>query len=425
TSSEPEIETAAAKSSNTANEGNVVNQTEVSNSSQISDTSSELETTAAKPSNTADEVKIPEEIEQELNKNAENMNKLFKSNIKDATDQIDNEFGALSSVEKDGVTGRAKSQKSILAKLEKKFKDGKLKSTSTEACTDAIGDAYGTRVQIKSLSTERSKEIIEDCLSGSDITYEQFIKYMNGDTLNLDDASITALNEMKGTIIDLLKEEQTQEVVDQLVDAIGNGRLTITELNNYGDDISSYFTNAQLQEIADAYYIQTGEKLTLVTADDFTNGSGTKFDMNSSSDYTVNIDTSKAVKDSGYATSQMNTQQLLKDGTTGNGELQIRGSALNEFADAEHIPYDIKSGKITDIDTKYSDVYGTIKSMIEDGTYDNYNQYIVDTYQHLRLQELGIETVKPDITSYVSDLSEETASLLSMEGLISISKRGH
>ncbi|MCD7740427.1 MAG: hypothetical protein LUH11_03665, partial [Candidatus Gastranaerophilales bacterium] len=235
-----------------------------------------------------------------------------------------------------------------------------------------------------------------------------------------------ALSEMKSTIIDLLKEEQTQEAVDRLVDAISSGRLTITELNNYGDDISSYFTNTQLQQIADAYYNKTGTSLTLVTADDFTEGSGTKIDLTGSSDYTANIDTSKALKDSGYATSQMNLKQSLNNDTIiGNGELQIRGSALNEFADAEHIPYDIKSGKITDADTKYSDIFGIITEMEDNGTYDIYNQYIVDTYKHLRLKELGIETVKPDITKYVSELNlpDGATDLLSMEGLIKISKR--
>ena len=370
------------------------------------------------------EPKLPTEIETELSKQADDLNKLFKSNIDEAKLQIKNEFDDLDSVQT--ITGRAKGTDSIFEKLAKKFNKGKLSSTSTADCIDAIGDAYGTRIQIKSLSTEDAKEIIEDCLYGYDISYDQFIKYMNGDNSTLDEAGIATLNEIKGTIIDILKEKQTQEVVDQLVDAIGNGRLTITELNNYGDEISSYFTNFQLQEIADAYYIQTGERLKLVTYDDFTNGSGTKVTLESSSDYTIELDTDGAIKDSGYASSQMNTKQKLSDGTVGNGELQIRGTQLNEFADAEHIPYDIRTGKITASDTKYSDVYDIISSM-KPKTYSKYNNFLKDTYQYLRLKELGIETKMPDITTYFNskELSQDAIKLLDMQGLINISKRGH
>ncbi len=389
-----------------------------------SQTGNDTLTTIDTAAKTSTEAKLPSEIETELSKQADDLNKLFKSNIDEAKLQIKNEFDDLDSVQT--ITGRAKGTDSIFEKLAKKFNKGKLSSTSTADCIDAIGDAYGTRIQIKSLSTEDAKEIIEDCLYGYDISYDQFIKYMNGDNSTLDEAGIATLNEIKGTIIDILKEKQTQEVVDQLVDAIGNGRLTITELNNYGDEISSYFTNFQLQEIADAYYIQTGERLKLVTYDDFTNGSGTKVDLNSTSEYTVKLDTNGAIKESGYASSQMNTKQKLSDGTIGNGELQIRGTQLNEFADAEHIPYDIRTGKITASNTKYSDVYSIIKGM-EPETYSKYNSFLTDIYQYLRLKELGIQTNMPDITTYFdsNELSQEAMKLLDMQGLINISQRGH
>ncbi|MCD7739938.1 MAG: hypothetical protein LUH11_01120, partial [Candidatus Gastranaerophilales bacterium] len=168
------------------------NASEASNNSQLPDsTETKLPSVASSKQDTG-EIQIPDEIAAELKKQAEDLNGEFKANINEATGQIEKEFGSLSSVEEKGITGRAKGEDSILAKLEKKFENQKLTDTSKEACTDAIGDAYGTRVQLKSLSTERSKEIIEDCLSGSDITYEQFIQYMNGDTLNLDDAGISA-----------------------------------------------------------------------------------------------------------------------------------------------------------------------------------------------------------------------------------------
>lgn len=361
---------------------------------------------------------------EELSSQADELNKIYEENIQTARSQIKDEFGDLESVQE--VSGRAKGEDSIFAKLAKKFSKGKLETTSQADCMDAIGDAYGTRIQMKSIDVAESKELIEDCLYGYDISYDQFIKYMNGDTSTLDSAGIETLKEIKGTIIDLLKEKQTQEVVDQLVDAIGSNRLVITELNNYGDDISSYFTNAQIQEIADAYYIQTGESLKIVSYDDFTNGAGTKFDLNSSTDYTVNLETKGAIKDSGYASSQMNTKQKLADGSLGNGELQIRGVDLNKFADAEHIPYDIRTGKIKVDDPKYADVFKIIKGMTED-TYKKYNQFLTDTYHALRLKELGIETNIPKMSEIFTtdEISSEAMKLLDMDGLISVSQRGH
>lgn len=367
---------------------------------------------------------IATEVKEQLEQQSQELSAFYKSHLNEAQSQIDGEFGALDSVE--AISNRAKSEDSILDKLISKFQKNKLTTTTTDACSDAIGDAYGSRIQLKSLSSEESKSIIEDCLYGYDISYEQFVKYLNGDTSGIDDAGIATINEIKGTIIDLLKEQQTQEVVDQLVDAIGNGRFTITELNNYGDDLSSYFTNKQLQEIADAYYVQTGERLKIVTCEDLSNASGAKFDLSESFDYTVNGTTDGAIKDSGYASSQMNTKIPMSDGTIGNGELQIRGVDLNTFADAEHIPYDIRQGKIKSDDANYADIYNTIKSMTKD-TYNKYNQYLTDTYRYLRLRELGININQPQISDVFSngEIPQEALKLIDMQGLIEVSQRAH
>lgn len=358
----------------------------------------------------------------ELSDRADELNKMYKQNIQTAKSQIEDEFGDLGSVET--VSGRAKGEDSIFEKLAKKYSKGKLKSTSKADCLEAIGDAYGTRIQMKSLSIEDSKKLIENYLSEYDISYEQFVKYMNKDVSSLDSASIATLDEIQDSILNMLKKEQSQEVVNQLVDGIKNDRIIITELNNYGDRVSSYFTDDQLQEIAEAYYNKTGESLRIVSLEDFSKSKGCKIGMDDITEYTIN--SSDAVKDSGYASSQMNTKQILADGSYGNGELQIRGIDLNKFADVEHIPYDIKSGKIKIDDPKYSDICKIIKDMPE-ATYNKYNQFLTDTYHSLRLKELGIESTLPDISKVFStdELSTEAMKLLDMQGLISVSKRGH
>ena len=118
----------------------------------------------------------------------------------------------------------------------------------------------------------------------------------------------------------------------------------------------------------------------------------------------------------------MNTQHPFEDGTTGNGELQIRGTEVNDFADVEHIPYDIRQKKIIASDTEYAPVYNLIKGLSDDA-YKSYNTYLTKVYNWLRLKELGIETSEPVIKEIMSGygLSDEALELLSREGLINFS----
>ncbi len=194
----------------------------------------------------------------------------------------------------------------------------------------------------------------------------------------------------------------------------------ITELNNYGDEISSYFTKKQLNQIADAYFKKTGEKLTIVTKFDDSLAEFHENVMVGKGKYeSVNAiwDTKGAIKDSGYASSQMNTLSIENEsGNLIKGELQIRGIELNEFADAEHIPYDIRSGKIVASDTKYSEIFNLIKNMDSD-TYNLYNNYLTKTYDWYRLEELGIKTAKPTMCQELINALGEKMSLLTDEGL--------
>lgn len=365
-----------------------------------------------------------------LSSQASKLNKEYSLHIDEAKAQVESVFNGDNSVQT--ISGRAKSEDSILSKLISKFDKGKLASTADDACFNAIGDGYGTRLQLKNLSTEETKNIIEDCLYGYDISYEQFIKYMDGgDTSTLSEAGIATIKEIKSTVIDLLKEQQTQEAVDSLCENIISGKFTITELNNYGNDISSYFTQTQLEQISAAYQqANPGQKLDIVTQlDTYNVGKTASVDVDDSGVTTVITDKSTitnkgATKDSGYTSSQMNTKHNFEDGSVGLGELQIRGTEVNQFADVEHIPYDIRQGKITASDTKYKEIYDVIKDMSDD-TYTAYNSYLKDVYNYLRLKELGIETTEPMLESVLkgSGLSEEAINLLSREGLTKIATK--
>lgn len=382
--------------------------------------------------------KVDKKTIAELSDQAQKINSKYESKIDEATQQVKDVFG------KDNpeniITGRAKSENSIFAKLVNKFEKNQISSSADDVCFDAIGDGLGTRVQIKSLSNNEAKEIIENALDGSGISYNDFIKYLDGDTSGLDNTALDYLKKSGTFILDELKEKQTEGVLKNLIQGIEDGSITITELNNYGDEISSYFTFSQLQKIADSYNkVNPGQKLDIVTWLDETNiqpSPNIKYGNNNETitdtkTKLVETDTAKyttkgAKKDSGYTSSQMNTVHKFEDGTTGLGELQIRGQEVNNFADIEHIPYDIRKGKITAGDTKYAKIYDTIKSMT-DSTYESYNTYLTKVYNWLRLKELGIETTEPVLKNILvnSNLSDEALEMLSREGLTAISNAAH
>ncbi len=337
------------------------------------------------------------------------------------------------------ITARTKGIQSTLNKLITKFENDKLeindikiditKASTQEieqACKNAIGDSFGTRIQLESIKENEAQEIITNCLKNTKLTYEEFIAYMQGKGAPEGVDNIDAIAKYT---IDTLKEKQTQKTVERLISAIEHNDIHITELNNYGSDLSSYFTASQLHEIAQAYNKQTGEKLTIVTKLDIYDGKGAIITKDGFEDDFAIYKTEEAQKDSGYTSTQMNVTHKFNDGQEGNGELQIRGTFVNEFGDIEHIPYDIRKGKITAKDTEYSEIYNTIKNM-SDESYKLYNQYLSKTYDYLRLQELGIKTEKPKLegifkTKSGQIISDSDIQALSMEGLSKLSKKIH
>lgn len=349
---------------------------------------------------------LNEEIKTELTSNAQQIKVNTEKHLDEAKRQITDVFGDAETVKNGGeITARAKGEDSILAKLSKKYKNNKLKTTDLADSERAIGDAYGSRIQLKSVGSEEAKSIIEKGLDGTDVSYADFVNYIQGNKGVLTAAQIEELDAVSSSVLDSLKEAQTGEIVDLLVKGIDDGSITITELNNYGDDISSYFTKAQNQRIADAYAAKNpGKKLDVVTQINkdsenalleplFDNETGELTGYVKNTDSAV-YKSKGATKDSGYASSQMNVVHEFKDGTTGLGELQIRGTELNSLADAEHIPYDIRMGKVDAKTTKYPEIYNTIKTMSKE-SYEQYNEYLRNCYKSIRLNELGVKTEIP------------------------------
>ena len=375
----------------------------------------------------------------DLSKKSEALAAKFDTQLDEATEQINKAFADKTDIEI--ITARAKSQKSTFSKLAKKNLEKGKELSTMEDCYDAIGDALGIRIQMKSVSQANATEIVEDTLKqkGINASFDDFVRFLQGDT-GLSDETTKALTGVSDEILNALKTKQMQSAVDQLVEGIRTGNIRITELNNYGDNITSYFTEKQIQEIVDAYDYAVSKKI--ISADEtFEIVSQTRPLKDSKvlesgeqiwpskaqegKNLKITQKTDGAVKDSGYTSGQMNTQHTLNNGTVANGELQIRGTEVNAFADVEHIPYDIRTGKIAANDTKYSEIYELIKNM-EKGNYESYNKYLGDVYKILRMKELGLldESVAlPSISSYIKKgVSDEDLAKLDINGLFQIAK---
>ena len=395
------------------------------------------------PANKFADKDVPTEVNQQLSSNAVKLNETYSEHISEVEAETKQRFSGLKTVEDKNITARAKGDESTFNKLADKFKKGKLKSTNFEDCSDKIGDAYGTRIQMNSVDSKVAKTEITKALDGSDITYEQFVdhltnvrydseteqfvNYRTGETV--DQVTAQKIESIKAPVLDSVKEKQSQEVVSRLVDLINNADENeppiITELNNYGSSVSSYFTDAQLEKIAIAYEAKYHKKLDIVTKLDQSRLPEGECNVSEDGTNTLTVEndyakyTDKgATKDSGYTSSQMNTKHKLSDGSVGNGELQVRGTEVNAFADVEHIPYDIRKGKITADNTEYSSIYKIIDGM-DDTTYSAYNKYLTAVYESLRLNELGIPCEEPKIESFLdkSKFSNDEPNLLSRSGL--------
>ncbi|MBR1976773.1 hypothetical protein IKA15_00665 [bacterium] len=300
---------------------------------------------------------------------------------------------------------RPKGESSVLAKLKSKYEAGKLTLVGSDEqiyikAKKAIGDAYGARLQLPSLSSDELASSLQKFGYTSSGASDEFMvviqKVSKGEPL-----AYSELGYLK--VLDDLKEKQNKPIFDALCTEIENG-LEITELNNYGNKISSYFTDSQVQQIRDIYYNKRGKNLTTVTlnADNFRTQQYNKaldelqiLAMQNGEDITsitsddiakyIDVSSKGAVKGSGYTSAQMNITQ----GDDMFSEFQIRGIEINKFGDVEHIPYDIRQGKITAKNVEYADIYNLFIDM-SDTSFDYYNTYLSKVYEYLRLKELGI-----------------------------------
>ena len=169
---------------------------------------------------------------------------------------------------------------------------------------------------------------------------------------------------------------------------------SIARVSNYvAKDGIPYFSEAQLADLKQ-FAANHGVKLKINLRIDPSDPNFSKVDENYKP-------TTKS-QPSGYTALQANF--TTKDGKT--IEWQFRGDKVNEFAEGEHIPYDLRTGKDIIGEHKELEVlYNPLIEMLseknmEKDTYKEYNRYLGDYYTHLRKLELGFDSVEPKLEDY-------------------------
>lgn len=178
--------------------------------------------------------------------------------------------------------------------------------------------------------------------------------------------------------------------------AKGTG-LSIARLSNYmGQDGIPYLSERQLADLK-WYAERRGVKLDYAVRADETDPMFAKMNQEA---YDAKNPTK--IRKSGYTALQINFK--LPSGQI--FEWQFRGDKVNIFAEAEHVPYDLRTGK--DIIAAHPELEPLYKPMekllspstMSDPQFKKYNQYLTDYYKHLRKLELGFDSVEPKLSDY-------------------------
>lgn len=194
-------------------------------------------------------------------------------------------------------------------------------------------------------------------------------------------------------------ELQSEPAVESLKSEIlkqeqNNNHLVTARISNYvSPDGIPYLSENQLANLKQ-FAANHGVKLKINLRIDPSDPNFSKIDENYKP-------TTKS-QPSGYTALQVNF--ITKDGKI--IEWQFRGDKVNEFAEGEHIPYDLRTGKnIIGEHKELEELYNPFIDMLSEKnmnkeTYKEYNRYLSDYYTHLRKLELGFDSVEPKLEDY-------------------------
>ena len=228
--------------------------------------------------------------------------------------------------------------------------------------------------------------------------------------------------DMKGAMT-RAAELQSQPAVEKIKEIIlanenGDNSISVARISIYvSKDGVPYFSEAQLADLKQ-FGLDHGVEIDYVkkaSPDDIKSG-----EMNFDADPTTRS------QPSGYTALQMNF--VTKDGDT--IEWQFRGKDVDRFAEGEHIPYDLRTGKdITggnsDLEVFYKDFKNLLsESNMEPDVYKAYNKYLNAHYTHLRKVELGFDSTPPKLQDFAPD-GFTFNNKLEAENLIKLSNIAH
>lgn len=190
-----------------------------------------------------------------------------------------------------------------------------------------------------------------------------------------------------------LQSNDTFEALKGYIDSVADGTndVELFKMSNYmGKDGIPYFSEEQLMTLKH-YAASKGVKIPIferVTVKEEADGTKT---------VEKNPKATTKVRGSGYTAFQANFR--TKNGFIFEG--QWRGPIVDPFAEAEHVPYDIRTGKdIIGVHTELTNIYKPIieslagENKISDAMFDEHTNYLTEYYEYSRKTELGFEDGK-------------------------------
>ncbi len=302
---------------------------------------------------------LTEEGEAILRRTAHIINETANSEIAEVVGLM-NELGL------SPTSQRVKKEQSIYDKLKNEFFEND--KTTLSKAIDNIRDSVGVRT-VRNVMDFTSHPEVKRCVEEGDMQ--------------------TALQKAVE-----LESAHVLECLKQYIDnfAAGKTKLKLIKISNYvGENGIPYFTEKQLNELK-VYADAKGVKLPIFervnTLAERINGE--------SNDIYAPKSTTK-IRESGYTALQMNFEAE-------NGfiyEWQNRGEKVNEFAEGEHVPYDLRTNKdIIGSHKELESIYQPMKDILtnkevfSDEMFTEYNNYLTAYYEYLRLEELGFNDGK-------------------------------
>ena len=268
------------------------------------------------------------------------------------------------------MKGRLKSEQSLYDKIAN-YMEEHPNATLDEAIKD-VRDAFGARTVINTDYDYKNHPQVKALLDAGD---------ERGAILKAAELqSQPALEKLKGML---------------LVQSQGKEGLETARISNYvSEDGIPYFSEAQLAELKQ-YGASIGVNVNYVVRLD-------ESDPNYAKMKAEGLKPATKAQPSGYTALQVN----FKTKTGETIEWQYRGDKVDRFAEGEHIPYDLRTGKnIIGEHKELEPLYNPIKELLSkdnmpEAAYNEYNRYLTDYYTHLRKLELGFESTEPKLADY-------------------------